>query len=64
MKSVVHNRVDPDVRPKLKIQAFKIPSLISIEPNTAELWIGLLNALKSLPSLRQSSLSHLLKFAE
>lgn len=64
MRSVVRNRVDPDVRPKLKIQTFKIPSLISIEPNTAELWIGLLNALKSLPFVGRSSLSHLLKFAE
>lgn len=26
----MYNTVDPDVRPKLKIQTFKIPSLIAV----------------------------------
>lgn len=60
----MYNTVAPDIMPKLQIQTFKIPFLISIERNTAELWIGLLNASKSLPSVRRSSLSHLLRFAE
>lgn len=47
----VYNTVDPDIRPKLRIQTFKILSLISVEPNTAELWVGLLNAVKSLSSV-------------
>lgn len=47
----MYNTVAPDVRPKLKIQTFKILSLVSVEPNTAELWVGLLNAMKYLSSL-------------
>lgn len=60
----MYNTVDTDVRPKLKIQTLKILSLVSIEPNTAELWVGLLNAMKSVPSLSRMGLSHLLRFAE
>lgn len=60
----MYNTVNPDVRPKLKIQTFKIPALISIEPNTAEFWVGLLSAMKSLPSVSRTGLSHLLRFAK
>lgn len=63
-RAAVYNAANPDVRPKLKSQTFKILTSISIEPNTAEFWLGLLNAMKYLPSVSRTGLSHLLRFAK